>query len=92
MGEAFEEEYPWGIALYLELSLGRDKTAVVCRHPSYTVVKDVKRLAEEVYRAGGDEISALLTISRLLDEIEPSWRKDFEIVVRRSFLAVTVYL
>lgn len=90
--KVFDEEHPWGMALYVELRLSPRREVIVCRHPSYTAIEDLRGFAEEVYNVGGGDIDALVEIAKILDDVFPSWRKDFEVVIRRGFVSVSVYL
>lgn len=91
--EDFGEEHSWGIALYIELHIDNGDV-VVCRHPSYAVIEDLKEFARRVYdiRFHGEEIEVVLNISRLLDFVFPDWKKDFEIIIRKKFISISVYL
>lgn len=90
--ESFEEEYPWSIALYIELYLNFDKEVVVCRHPVFTVIDDIKEFAERICCIKGDEIDVVTYIAKLLDSTLPSWRTNFEMTVRKGFILIVVYL
>lgn len=88
----FEEEYPWSLALYIELNLGKDKEVVVCSHPTYIIVSDLLGLAKRIHSVEGSELEYVQEISNLLDALVADWRKEFEIVIRRYFVAISIYL
>lgn len=88
----FEEAHPWGVALYVEVRTEGAREVTVCRHPSYVAVESPEELAERVYGAEGDEMATAVAITRILDNVLPEWKRDFEIVMRRGFVALTVYL
>lgn len=89
----FEEEYSWSIALYIELNLN-DEEVIVCRHPSYIVIDNLKEFAEKIHHFvnKNKEIEVTLEISKLLSMIFPDWRKNFEIVIRNNLVSITSYL
>jgi len=88
----FEEEYSWSLALYIELNLGEDKEVIVCSHPIYTIISDPLDLVKRIYSVEGSELEYVLEISKLLDDLTVDWRKEFEIVIRRYFVAISIYL
>lgn len=91
--EEFEEEHSWGLALYIELLINNEEVTV-CRHPSYIVIEDLKDFAEKVHNIGSqcEEIEIISGISRLLDSLLLDWRRDFEIIIRRKFVSISIYL
>lgn len=88
----FGDEYPWGLALYVELNLGKNKEVVICSHPTYTIVDDILNLAKRIYGIECNELECALEISKILDTLVTDWRKEFEVVIRRYFVAISIYL
>jgi len=88
----YEEEYPWHIALYIEIQLLNGKEVTVCRHPSYIMVEDISTLIDTVKEVEGDELQHLIKLTKILNSLDPEWRKDYEIIVRKNFIAISIYL
>jgi len=88
----YEEDYPWNLALYIEIQLSKDKEITICKHPSYTIIENLSMLINMIKEIQNDEIEHLVEISRILNKIDPEWRKDFEIIIRKKFISVTIYL
>lgn len=88
----YEEEYPWNVALYIEIRLTRDKEITVCKHPSYTIIENLNTLVDMLRDVHGDEMMHVLKISNMLNNLDPEWRKDFEIIIRRNFISISLYL
>lgn len=89
----YEEEYAWGIALYIEVSISGDANSVtVCQHPTLTVVQDLKQFAKSISGVRGDEFTVVKDVAEMLDSVFPDWRKDFEVVLRRGSVLIIVYL
>lgn len=90
---SYEEEYSWSIALYIEVSTSNTvNDVIVCQHPSFTAIQDLKQFATSISGARGDAFDITKNIASLLDNVFPNWRKDFEVVIRGSTISFTVYL
>ncbi|MCS7112242.1 MAG: hypothetical protein RMI45_08845 [Ignisphaera sp.] len=88
---SYGEEYSWSIALYIEVNISSGGV-VVCQHPSFTVFEDLVSLAKSIWGIEGDEFTTVKAVAELLDAEFPTWRRDFEVVLRRNFVSITVYL
>ncbi|MEM1644890.1 MAG: hypothetical protein QXL96_03295 [Ignisphaera sp.] len=88
----FGEEYPWYLVLYIEINLGKNKEVVICNHPTYVMVDDLQGLAKSIYNIECSELECALEISKILDTLVTDWRKEFEVVIRKYFIAVSIYL
>lgn len=89
----YEEEYTWGIVLYIEVSIGYNENSVtVCQHSTFTVVEDLRQFVKAISGIRGDEFTIAKGIAEMLDSVFPDWRRDFEIVLRRSSAQIIVYL
>ncbi|MEM1677633.1 MAG: hypothetical protein QXV81_07585 [Ignisphaera sp.] len=89
----YEEEYTWGIALYIEVSIDHSVNSVtVCQHPTLTVVQDLKQFVRSISGIRGDEFTVAEDIAEMLDSVFSDWRKDFEVVLRRGSVLIIVYL
>lgn len=87
-----KEEYSWSIALYIEIRIDKNKEATVCKHPSYTYVENIRWLVEVIKSISGDEFTHILEVSKVLNSFDPKWREDFEIVIRKNYVSISIYL
>jgi hypothetical protein len=89
----YDSEYPWDIALYIEIKVDKAVEKVdACQHPTYIVIENLKKFAEEISRLKGDELDIARDVSLMLNAVFPDWRKSFEILIRKGSIYITIYI